>query len=439
MLKGHPNWQADETSLGDARLLIQVAAVDSSMMTPQIVWADTIEVRWPEDRVVERPISIPGRTGTLRIDIRDVRVDGSRGHLDLPLLMVSGDMDLVFTGSSRGIGGDIWHGDSEALDEMGFPHRSASTMAMLSMVPSARRDDFPLLLSRFHLVDPADPLTAVPATELLAGRPDLQEAGRYWAGLTPLNLRRDADTPPGSVLIGRMGLGFVLVLAAGMLLARLWRRYLVGVGIMLPAMLAVVVIADRAALSAHTARLMDESLSTPMRMLAAVGTAKTFFFSESAIEELSRVAGGPATAKPLTELARDLAITTTVAMVPEPVRATGWASGSNSGHTVNGRAVPGCHYALLEDHDGPLLLCLYRLDQGYAMNDEVSRIILFHTPTTRRIVIVDSDDYSVRVVGTERDFVEAVASREGSHEDQDVWQRVIFPALYPEEYEDVDE
>ena len=437
--ESHPLWQRDQTDVQNARLLVQMVGVDLAVMTPRVVWADSEVIDWPEQEAVERTVDFRGQERQLRIEIENINIRSFDD--DPPNLHIYGDIQLKSRSTSSSSGGYL----SEAYPRVASPGgrfgASPPTTTMPSIVPLADRNEYPRLLVRAHLVSPDDPLMKVPATALLDSCPDLKEAKGYWGILTPLKPYREWGLPPAFDLISRMGIGFVAILAAGLLLARLWRRYLIGVGIMLPAMLALVVIADSANLSSHAARLENESLPTPHRMLAAIRTGQTFFYGESAVQQLSEVAKDPTADRPLARLASKLALVINVAMNPSPFRTPGGSSsGSVGGPTVNGRSLSGCYDVVLQDSRGDaLLLCVYRLEQGYSIGNEPTRIILSQVPALRRIVIV-SEAYSVRVIGTERDFVEAIASRERPFEDDNgVWRRLILPALYPEEYEGVDE
>jgi hypothetical protein len=438
MAADHPEWAEGECPLQRARLLFHVVVVDRSKFTRRIAHVEQFEIDWSEPSTVVRKINTPECRGTLRLQIHEVVAD-AREFWDAP--KVSGRYDMEWRGLGGGYSsrGGSFHGGME-VESFTLRGRPFSWQGLLSVVPAAGSDVRSYVNIAVHLVDPDDQLRDAPATVLLPGEPAEDTSQPWpWYGLTPLNLNYGPGMPPAFSLIERMGLSFLLVMLAGLLLARLARRYLVGAMVAVPVMVLLVVAWDRAALATHRAVLADKSQPDHVRRLAMIKTAGTFFFKETAARRLTDFAEDPAAsprfARQAWAQARVLAASEVA--LPFGVR-------SYEDHTSISRFVPAlnrrvnCRHALYRDDDGrPLMLYVKASDVVYSTGEDMAYVILAQEGTAHRIVTVN-DKLEARVIGAEQDFLEAARTLQRHQWDDadDVWRRLILPALVAIEAEE---
>ncbi|MHC4563863.1 MAG: hypothetical protein ACYS8X_13980, partial [Planctomycetota bacterium] len=236
MAADHPEWTEDECPLDRARLLFHVVVIDRSKFERRIAHVEQFEIDWPDSPAIVRKIDTPECRGTLRLQIHEVVAD-AREFWDAPKVSGRYDMEWRGTGGGYSSRGGSFHGGME-VGSFTLRGRPFSWQRLLSVVPAAGSDVRSYVNIAVHLVDPDDQLRDAPATVLVPDELAEDESRLWpWHGLTPLNLNYGPDMPSAFALIGRMGLSFLLVLLAGLLLARLARRYLVGALIAVPVMM----------------------------------------------------------------------------------------------------------------------------------------------------------------------------------------------------------
>jgi len=426
IVAAHPEWANGEHTPQSARLLFHVMTVDASNLTPKITHVEQFEITWPKTPSIEKEINAPACRGTLSIGINHVEID-TRERSGAPVLR--GNYDLKWESHRGGYQSGSGMLSQGNVRRMGTYARETSWSSLLSVVPSAGEKIGPYLLVWIHLVDAEDPLRPAAATELLDRASDREITLIPWSGLTLLDLDYGGGLPPAFVLIGRMGLAFPLVILAALLMARLFRRYAVGALVMLPVVILLVVCWDYAAMATHRARLTDEHAPLPTRRLAAMKTAETFFFADSAADALAKVAERPQTPPELTDMAWALSRSLTASQAPIPVTIRG-SSGGGAWRTYKGSPSPPINWMVFRSaQSGPCLVVVSQPGDNLTMSDELAYVILAQEGTYRRIVTVDKQ-LTATVIGDERDFLEANRAIRGLDRNKpDIWQRLILPAL----------
>ena len=415
----HPEWVDQGPQLKSARLLFHVLVIGPSKLTPHLLHLEELEIDWPKDRIAVQEIRAPGCDGTLEIEIDHVEIR-RRERPERPT--VWGQYDIDFRGSSGGSagqGGVFVPGGAVVLS---LSRQRGSWLSLLSALPAAEVRAYAYLLIFTHLAEADDPLRPAPATELIEGEAAQSAVQTTSYGVpVPLDLEYGADLPPAFVLIGRTGLSFLLVLLAGMLTARLFRRYAVGLLVTFPVLILAVIACDRAALAYHQVHLTDDAQPMDVRRLAAVKTASTFFFKRTASQALIELATSERTPAELVDLAWPLARALTASEAPFDFDIRGSHGGSRGDYL----------YDLYTDQDYQPVLMLVGDGSTYVGSRDLAYIALSQEGTFRRIVTFD-ETLAARVIGTEKDFETAAQglARDGYPEQSGrIWDNVIVPAV----------
>ncbi len=433
-----PEWSGDNTPAVGARLIIQVVLIDTSGPAPVVLNVDEYDTIWdPNDtELVVKEMNRRECKGTYTITVTDLSIwNGPSNQLIDPL---QGGVTLEWR--LRG-GGGAGYTSGPVSTPMMVSIRWASRpgRSALSLLAGLERRAHLELTAYVRLAGKDDPLKAVPVTELeeisaLDKSGEALDLSREALdlGSLPHGLLLEADVPPAFRLLGRMGISSLLLLGAALGLARLAKRYSVGVMIAVPAAVLLVVLADRSAVSVHEAHLMDRDATMETRYSAASRLAETFFFRRTASEAMTQVADDPAQPEPLRNITRLLSRGLDAA--DQPLSHS--VSRSNHGtFTIDneGRRLSGFK-TIYNDDDyvsswtHPMLL-LVEVDKSlWSSNYDKAYIALSQVDCYRRIVTLD-DQLTARIIGTEADFIAAVDAFGLS--ESDVWKNVILPALMP--------
>lgn len=283
------------------RFLLHVAVVTQLAGVAKPLYAETYDVRWPEDR--ERPFLSKQRFGNFTVDylmeIHEIVNVGARA----PVLDFRGtrQVNARSLGQSSSSSGGVNIPEVQWLPEIGdrssafsIQRTSGESNALLFDLTPVREDD-PLRTGTFS------DFLAIRGAEDWARKIDqhqVNRSGRYSA---------DAAASPAEALIHDLRGILLLLLIASILLAQLFRRRSLGFVKIAASLLLFVGALDRVVLRLHESRVKDASAPVEQRLAACALLDTTSFFRETAARDLDAAAGDPGYPPALRDLARRLA------------------------------------------------------------------------------------------------------------------------------------
>ena len=277
--------------LRQGRLLLHVVAADVARGTLRPVQAAFHEVLWEQGKLPRVEGEFEAGEATVSYTLT---ISGTASVADRP--EVSPRLEIHGTHIIRSqIAGAVFHadsgvldGDAEVLGALERRHYGPSKQPLsivLSPEPDVR------LLAFFALAAPDDPLADAPLAPFLERRePDVVGAlgsdTRHDVLLDRRRLYGYHVPARGFGLAGHIGLSSLLVLAAVVLLAQVFRRRSLAFAGLLAAAIVYVAILDRAVLGHHLAHLNDPAAPTPARLVACAQATDTYFFRRTALDKL---------------------------------------------------------------------------------------------------------------------------------------------------------
>ncbi len=429
----HPEWHGVNRPVLNARLIVSVLLVDMSGPSPIVLNVDEHDANWtwelnddnPQNRIVKK-IDRPECEGTYTIAVRELLAWYSTAAT--PMSGLSGQVDIEWKSPGQRVNSNSGTPRGPVNAYVGPVRRPA--WLELSMLPRLQERGYLTLLAYVNLAEDDDPLKSIPVTDL----PEISNrdvsAQALEVGSMPAGMLWHAVeyTVPASRLLDRTGVSAFLLFGAALGLARLARRYALGVMLAVPAVVLLMVLADWTAVSAHSGHLLNDSATVKGRQRAARRAAGTFFFRRTASEAMTRVVDDLTQPEPLRNTARLLSrgLDAVAAPLHQPIGSTRSSTGYNQGLGI------GIRQCLYRDKAGrPLLLCVQLSNTSSSTAWDVGYVAMSQMDSYRRIVTLD-DQLAVQVIGTEADFDAAVvASERYDEQEADVWRNVILPALMP--------
>ncbi len=294
------------------RFIVDMVAIDVSNGSQRPLVAKEFDVEWPRD--TGRVLEFEGEAGDMHFT---ARVTPTQVWLSRP------------TADTQPTWGFRW--DEEVVQEwMRYPVRKAVTRCggavesetLILNEPSQRAmpplnpfsiancaRGIPMIECFVTPAAPDDPLTEVPASDLIASRvAETRMAGLGsnalgaafpWSALQP-------NVPAGGALLaGHIGLASLTLIAAAILLAQVFTHRGLALTALLAGTILYVAALDRVMLTTHLSHLENKAAPAAERQVACAEATSTFFFGKTAAERIDRVAKAPSTPKELKELAAE--------------------------------------------------------------------------------------------------------------------------------------
>ncbi|MHC4249017.1 MAG: hypothetical protein ACYS9X_07810 [Planctomycetota bacterium] len=289
--------------LEDARLLFAIVIAERRGGEWIPVRADEHELRFPEDRGVSLAgrMDVHGRTVSYDFRVDKVLATEDRTALDL----LGGHMRFsVDRWSSRS--GGMRYEPVAHIHDVGGGWQHAKSPLSIALGPTPE-------LHAFHVatfVSADDPLTSVPAAELIRSRrAEFRRATRQLdAGYGP-RIFSDEDIPlRGFAAATHFGVASLLLLVAAILFSQLFARKGLAFAGTLAGVVLFTAVLDRAALGSHLSRVEDKEALLAARMTGCVHAADTFFYRGTAGSRLRSVLEDDATPGALRDLAGEIEI-----------------------------------------------------------------------------------------------------------------------------------
>lgn len=297
-----PGVKNDYKPLQAGRFLLHVAVVSGTGGAQVPLYGKTYELQWPRDagRSFHSSLESGGVKFNWQLEISELRryqykseerleVQGSRNlRARAPDFMSSGSGGLHFP-EAVGIGRNT---EAAAFFSIARPASDARLVFLLDLTPV--RDE--------------DPLRPGALDDVLAIRGTGRWAAEMAVALSGTRRRADTGSPAGA-LVWRLQANLLVLLAAAILFAQLFRRRSLGFVKAAACLLLFVGALDRGVLRIHQSRLKDEGRPLQQRFVAGSLLPSTSFFRKTALRDLDETAADEGAPEPLRDLARRLAET----------------------------------------------------------------------------------------------------------------------------------
>lgn len=433
IISANPQWDEEDTrrSLVGARLLVQILLIDVSGPAPIVLDIDEYDMIWDPDDIQEivKDVDQNGCKGRLVLSVTDVWSWGRPRYY--ARFSLNRDWESSRGGGSYGGGGGMLNSEPETTAV--FREDRPGWLA-ISAQPGLQIENRLELVIYVRLAGSDDPLMSIPVTDLPEVSRDLSREALGLASLPP-GLLLETDVSPAFRLLGRMELSPLLLLGAALGLARLAKRYSVGVMIAVPAAVLLVVLADWSAVSMHAAHLADRDATMETRYSAASRLAETFFFRRTASEAMTQVADNPAQPEPLRNITRLLSRGLDAATVPLRQYVSTSKLVPLTVVDADGRNLAAAAAVFSDDLGNkwqhPMLMIVAVDEASVTITLSHAIIALSQVDCYERIIMMD-DQLRPHVIGTADDFAAAIdATNSRGLVESDVWKNVIMPALMP--------
>lgn len=291
--------------LDKARLLVTVTVLDASSADSTPVSVAQKELDWPAQKTAAFSLEFLGIRCDYTIDVMKLRMgEETLENPHSPSL----SRDASSSEQGKPVESQLmidrhalasWNGPDGMSDSYGSNDPAPAGKLILmpgpGMVDRPIRRSNPLSLaflqnrycvigSVFTYIRADDPLRSVPLREV---RPPLSKRSQLWQGMwnsrDPSDLRVGEDAELGAIgLLNHLRMSALLLIAAVVLLAQLFkRRDLAMVGLLLATVLFVVAW-DRAMLAYDISWMNDRSVPLSVRWVACERVAQTFFYGHTA-------------------------------------------------------------------------------------------------------------------------------------------------------------
>ncbi len=290
------------TEVAKARLLYHLVIGETAPDGFHPVHAEEIDIRWPRDkgRHLQRVFEVGDYSCTIRV--QPTRFFARRSDKEAQsCLEPQGSVSFTYRhgmgSGSVGTGFQAMEADHlTSLRHLGpFPNPLSVTPGG----PPGNRLHAVYFLTR---ADEADPLKSIPYAAFADDRPEelakiIREATRNTSHYRSLGNR---DIPARCfALTEQIGLSSLLLFAAAILLAQLFRRRGLAFAGVLAAVVLYVAALERVALGVHVSKLSDSKASLASRLTASEMAPQTFFHAERAYAALLEVAKDASAPRPL--------------------------------------------------------------------------------------------------------------------------------------------
>lgn len=311
-----PPLPATEAGVGQVRFLFVLLFVDGSYGRLRPVFADSFEIRWPEDRgrPFSRALDLDGATAQvqLRINAVEIREPGGGGARTLSCNRTL-SLDRKGPNWKHGSGSSGWMevGRPLGLGGRGTMGLDGSAKALSLARPLLTADE---AIAYLLPVAAGDPLTEISLGELVSGRHD--EIATESAGDLPnerdaldafLKRTREPPLAPSLDWAVHIGRNTLLVLLAVILLVQCLRQRILAWPTVLAGVVLYAILLDRMALGVHLYRLGAPEAPLAQRRIACLHSADTFFFRRTARETTAAVSRDSAVPEELRRLAGTVA------------------------------------------------------------------------------------------------------------------------------------
>jgi hypothetical protein len=289
-----PEPPARKEDFQQGRYLLQMAVTQGGDFPGAPVASESYEVQWPRDR--DRLFSLSWKEGSRRVELTQAIHGIELGPRN----------KLEFSGSSTFSASGPYFSHSQS-GPVSYPSvlpvggtRNASTLFSIAKHGYADL----LVLCDISRLREEDPLRPASLEEWIAGR-------GYVSWYEVVESERavavdDDQGSPAAFLLLRLGVNFLPLLAAALLLAQLFRRRPLGFVKVAAGLILALGALDRVVLQMNESRLRDAAAPLTERMTACEGLRDTLFFRHSALADLRKVAADGSVPKPLAARAAKL-------------------------------------------------------------------------------------------------------------------------------------